>query len=168
MNILNKTTKFFGLSDERWMQHSNPWSVWTRFVILPLLALVVWSHAWIGWYSLVPVALLLIWTWINPRLFKKPRTTKHWASKAVFGERVWLRKSELPIPQHHIPAITVLNIITGSGLPFSAWGLYQLYIWSVLLGLTLVILGKMWFLDRMVWVYEDMKKHPEEYSSWEY
>ncbi len=76
MNILKNTTKFFGLSDERWMQHSNPWSVWTRLVILPLLALAVWSHVWIGWYSLVPVALLLFWTWINPRFFNKPKTTK--------------------------------------------------------------------------------------------
>jgi hypothetical protein len=168
MKILNITTKFFGLNDETWLQHSNPWSVWMRLVILPLLAAAVWSHVWIGWYSLAPVAVLLFWIWINPRVFKKPKTTKHWASKAVFGERVWLRKNELPIPHHHIPVINVLNVITGSGVPFLAWGLYQLSIWSVLLGLTLVIMGKMWFLDRMVWVYEDMKNHSEEYSTWEY
>ncbi|MDA0733535.1 MAG: hypothetical protein O2860_02985 [Chloroflexi bacterium] len=168
MNILNKATSLFGLSDQTWLQHSNPWSVWTRFVILPLLALAVWSHVWIGWYSLAPVAFLLFWTWINPRFFRKPKTTKYWASKAVLGERVWLRKNELPIPRHHIPVITVLNIVTASGLPFLAWGLYQLNIWPVLLGLTLVILGKMWFLDRMVWVYEDMKQNSAEYSSWEY
>lgn len=111
---------------------------------------------------------LLFWSWINPRFFGRPITTKHWASKAVFGERVWLRKDELPIADHHLRAITVLNSITGSGLPFIAWGLYELHIWSALLGLTLVILGKMWFLDRMVWVYEDMKHKSEEYFSWEY
>jgi hypothetical protein len=43
-----------------------------------------------------------------------------------------------------------------------------LQVWPVLLGLTLVILGKMWFLDRMVWIYEDMKNKPEEYLSWKY
>ncbi len=168
MKILNAITQFFGLNDETWMQHSNKWSVWTRFFILPLLAVAIWSHIWIGWYNLVFVGILLFWTWINPRFFGKPKTTKHWASKAVFGERVWLRKNELPIQKHHIRAIAVLNIITGTGLPFVVWGLYELHTWSVLLGLTLVILGKMWFLDRMVWVYEDMKNKSEEYSSWEY
>ncbi|MBL1433966.1 hypothetical protein COB87_000090 [Candidatus Wolfebacteria bacterium] len=168
MKILKKVTNFFGLNDETWMKHSNKWSVWSRFFILPLLAVAIWSHVWIGLNSLILVVILLFWTWINSRFFGKPKTTKHWASKAVFGERVWLRKDELPIPQHHLRAITILNIITGSGLPFLAWGLYELHIWSVLLGLILVIFGKLWFLDRMVWVYEDMKNKSEEYLSWEY
>ena len=168
MKLLIKITELFGLNDETWLQHSNPWSVWTRMVILPLLAVAIWSHIWIGWYSVGLVSILIFWTWINPRFFGKPITTKHWASKAVFGERVWLRNNELPIPAHHLRAITILNIITGSGLPFLAWGLYELHIWSVLLGLTLVISGKLWFLDRMVWVYEDMKHKSEEYLSWEW
>jgi len=168
MEFLNRITKIFGLNDETWIQHSNPWSVWTRFFILPLLALSIWSHVWIGWYSLAAVFALIFWTWINPRFFGKPKTTKHWASKAVLGERVWLEKNKAPIAEHHLRAIMILNIITGIGLPFLAWGLYELHIWSVLLGLTLVIFGKLWFLDRMVWVYEDMKHKSEEYLSWEY
>jgi len=168
MDILNKVTKVFGLNDETWMQHSNPWSVWTRMVILPFIALAVWSHVWIGWYSALVVGLLIFWTWINPRFFNKPKSTKYWSSKAVFGERVWLNKKEHPIPKHHLRAILILNVITGSGLPFLIAGLYYLNIWSVILGLVLVVLGKMWFLDRMVWVYEDMKGKSEEYSSWEY
>jgi len=168
MNILDKVSKFFGLNNKTWMQHSNPLSVYTRMFVLPLLALAVWSRVWIGWYSLLLIGLLFFWTWINPRFFGKPKTTKHWASKAVFGERVWLRKKELPIPQHHLNAILVLNIITGSGLPFFIWGLYYLQIWPVIFGLILVILGKMWFLDRMVWLYGEMKKSSKEYTSWEY
>lgn len=168
MKIFNKVAKFFGLNDETWIQHANPWSVWSRMCILPLLAVAVWSHVWIGWYSLYFIGAIIFWTWINPRFFGKPKTTKHWASKAVFGERVWLRKDELSIPTQHLRVIFILNIITGSGLPFLVWGLYELTIWSVILGITLVILGKMWFLDRMVWLYEDMKHKSEEYLSWEY
>jgi len=168
MDILKKTTEFFGLNNETWLQHSNPWSVWTRLFILPLLALAVWSHIWIGIYNLIPIGLLVLWTWINPRFFGKPKSTKHWSSKAVFGERVWLRKKEHNIPKHHIHAARILNIITGAGLPFLVYGLYKLNLWSVILGLVLVILGKMWFLDRMVWLYEDMKGVSKEYLSWEY
>ena len=69
---------------------------------------------------------------------------------------------------NHLRAILVLNTFTTCGLPFFIWGIYELHLWSTLLGLTLVILGKMWFLDRMVWVYEDMKDKSKEYLSWEY
>jgi len=168
MSVLNKVTKLFGLNDTTWMQHSNPWSVWTRLFILPFFALSIWSRIWIGKYSILLVVVLIFWTWINPRFFGKPSTTKHWSSKAVFGERVWLKKKEIAIPQHHIKVAFILNLITGSGLPFLIWGLYALHIWSVLIGLFIVILGKMWFLDRMVWIYEDMKDSSDEYISWEY
>jgi hypothetical protein len=39
-------TKLFGLEGERWMRHANSVSVWTRFAVLPLLALAVWSREW--------------------------------------------------------------------------------------------------------------------------
>jgi hypothetical protein len=168
MKILDKLVNLFGLNDETWLQHSNPWSVWTRLVILPLLTLAIWSREWIGIYCLIPIALMMFWTWINPRFFGKPKTTKHWSSKAVFGERVWLNKKEHPLPKHHTKAILILNIITGAGLPVLGWGLYALNVWACLLGLAVIIFGKMWFLDRMVWIYEDMKVHSKKYSSWEY
>jgi hypothetical protein len=168
MTSFHNLTKLFGLNDETWMRHANKWSVWTRFFILPLFAVAIWSRIYIGWYSLIFVLVLVLWTWINPRFFRKPKTTKHWASKAVFGERVWLKNQALPIPSHHKRAVLVLNIITGTGLPFLVWGLYAFHFWSVLLGLVIVIFGKMWFLDRMVWIYEDMKSMSEEYLSWEY
>lgn len=168
MSVLKKVPKLFGLNNETWMQHANKWSVWTRFFILPLIAVVIWHRDSLEIYTWFYIGLILFWTWINPRFFKKPKTTKHWASKAVFGERVWLKTKELPIPKHHHRAITVLNIITGAGLPAVGWGLYQLDFWMTLFGLTLVILGKMWFLDRMVWLYEEMKTKSDEYASWDY
>jgi hypothetical protein len=37
------------------------------------------------------------------------------------------------------------------------WGVFSLDISQVLLGSVMIYLGKLWFLDRMVWLYEDMK-----------
>ena len=54
------------------------------------------------------------------------------------------------------------------GLPFLIWGLWQLNIWATGIGTVLVYAGKVWFLDRMVWLYEDMKDSTSEYSSWLY
>lgn len=168
MNFLSKIAALFHMDEATWARHANPWSVWTRFAILPVLALAIWSRVWLGWYSLIPIAVALIWTWLNPRAFPVPRTTDHWGSKAVLGERVWLRRKELPVPQHHLRAILILNLITTSGAPFFIWGLYSLQMWPTVLGMLLIYLGKMWFLDRMVWLFEDMKDADPEYRGWLY
>ena len=77
--------KLFGLEGDKWMRHSNPVSVWTRFAVLPLLALAIWSREWIGWWSLAAVTLVLVFMVVNPLLFPRPRSTRNWASKGVFG-----------------------------------------------------------------------------------
>ena len=168
MNLDKSIAVLSKMDDITWGRHANPWSVWTRFIILPVLALVIWSRVWLGWYSLIPIGLVLFWTWLNPRVFSKPKTTKRWSSKAVLGERVWLKRKELSVPQHHLKAILVLNVLTASGVPFLIWGLYTFLIWPTILGVLLVYAGKMWFLDRMVWLYEDMKNASPEYKSWLY
>jgi len=156
------------MSDATWKRHANPWSVWTRFATLPFLALAIWSRTWIGMWSLLPIALLCFWLWLNPRAFPAPKTTKTWASKATFGERVLLNKKQIPIPKHHLIASGILSGIAGLGAFIAIYGLVILSIWLTILGVALVYLGKMWFLDRMVWLYEDMKDSSEQYKSWEY
>jgi len=168
MNIEQKITSLFKMDDKTWSHHANPWSVWTRFIVFPFLALAIWSRVWLGWYSLIPIGVVIFWTWLNPRVFKIPRTTKYWTSRAVLGERVWLRRNQLPVPQHHRKAIVVLNTVTASGIPFFIWGLYSLQLWPTVLGVLLVYLGKMWFLDRMVWIYQDMENSSTEYKGWLY
>ena len=156
------------MDEKTWAQHANPWSVWTRFMILPVLAVAIWSRLWLGWYALIPIGAVLLWTWVNPRAFGIPKSTNCWGSRAVLGERVWLRRKEVPIPHHHLRPILVLNTLTAAGVPFYVWGLFALQIWPAILGTVLIYLGKMWFLDRMVWLYEDMKDTTPEYKSWLY
>ncbi|MBX9255391.1 hypothetical protein H1Q63_15855 [Desmonostoc muscorum CCALA 125] len=48
----------------------------------------VWSRVWLGWWSLIPVTIAVLWMWLNPRIFPKPQSTYHWISKGVLGERV--------------------------------------------------------------------------------
>ncbi len=168
MTLEKRIANLFRMSDEVWQRHTNPRSVWSRTTALPLLVVAVWSRAWWGWWSLVPVAIALFWIWVNPRLFPKPASTNNWASKAVLGERVWSDRDRVPVPQHHRRVPHILNLISGLGLPFLIWGLVAFHFWSVLLGVCLVNLGKFWFLDRMVWLYEDMKDATPEYGSWLY
>ena len=154
------------MNDATWKRHANPWSVWTRFLILPMLVLAIWSRVWIGWWCLVPIALLLVWTVVNPRAFPKPASTHNWASKATFGERVWLNRKAVPIPEHHTQFPHALSAATALGVIPLTYGLITYEPLVTFLALVLIILGKLWFLDRMVWLYQDMKDNNTEYASW--
>jgi hypothetical protein len=56
----------------------------------------------------------------------------------------------------------VLNIASLGGVPFLAWGLAALDIWPTLLGLFLMVGSKLWYIDRMAILYEDMVfEHPD-------
>ena len=91
----SRVAKAFGLEGDKWLRHANPASVWTRFAIMPVLAVAIWSYDWIGWWSLVPTGLILVFLMINPLLFHEPSSTRNWASKAVFGERIWADRNKV-------------------------------------------------------------------------
>ncbi|MDP0501950.1 MAG: hypothetical protein Q7P63_17795 [Verrucomicrobiota bacterium JB022] len=152
-------TKAHAMDDATWRRHANPWSVWTRFAILPALSLAIWSRVWIGAWCWVPIVVLVLWVWINPRAFPPPRSTRSWASRAVLGERIWTESPRNSLAPRHRIAPYVLSVVASLGMPYVAWGLFALHEWSLMLGLVLVILGKLWFLDRMVWLYEDSQRN---------
>ncbi len=164
----SRIARLFSMSDETWEKHANPWSVWTRFTALPALVVAVWSRVWIGPWAWGMTVLAILWIWVNPRIFRKPVSTDNWASKAVIGERVWINRKQIPVPEHHRLVPNLLNGISGLGLLFLIWGLWRLNIWPTALGAVLIYSSKVWFLDRMVWLYEDMKDSTTEYSSWLY
>ncbi len=154
MKLDKALSKLFLPDDDSWLKHANPWSVWSRFATLPFIVLSIWSRVWIGWYCLIPLALLVIWVWLNPTLFSKPKSFDSWGAKAVLGERVWMKRGEVPLPAGHSTVIAVLNgLQLCSGLAL-VYGLWQLDLAWTLHGTAYVYLSKMWFLDRMVWLYE--------------
>jgi hypothetical protein len=90
----------------------------------------------------------------------------NWASKVTFGERVWLNRKHISIPAHHVTWANALSWVSGIGFFAAAYGAVQHSIIFVLVGGTISWFGKMWFCDRMVWLYEDMKGIHEPYNSW--
>jgi len=165
MTAGERIAALFHMDDATWQRHANPWSVWSRTTVLPLLILAAWSRVWIGWWALAPGALALLWTWLNPRLFGRPASMDSWASKSVLGERVWINRDAVPVPPRHRRAPHVLNVVSGVGTLFVIGGVVQLAVWPTLFGAALVYAGKLWFLDRMVWLYEDMKEATPEYRA---
>jgi hypothetical protein len=170
VNKESKVAKVFGLGGEKWMRHANPISVWTRFAVLPMLAASVWSRDWIGWWSLVPVALSLVFMMVNPVLFPEPRSTMNWASRSVLGERIWTDRNKAGIPDQfrrsRVPNVTYGFQIFG--LAVLAYGLVALRLLDVVTGTVIMQCAKAWYLDRMVLLFEDMKGSRPEYAMWDY
>jgi hypothetical protein len=165
----SSVARAFGLKGESWMRHANPVSVWTRFAALPLIALAIWSRDWIGWMSLVPITLSVVWMGINPVFFKKPRSTRNWASKGVLGERIWAEANHATFPaEFQTRATTVAAVLQSAGMAIFAYGLWVLDPIAAVSGLLAVQVGKAWFIDRMVLLFDAMKSGNAEYASWDY
>jgi len=165
-----RLARLFGLQGDAWLRHANPISVWTRFAVLPLLAVSIWSRAWIGWWSLIPIALSLIFMVVNPMLFPKPRSTKNWASKGVLGERIWADRTKVELPEQFRSSrvANVTYVFQLVGMVALAYGLVELDLVAVTAGLVIVQCAKAWFIDRMVLLFEDMKTRNSEYAGWDY
>ena len=147
--------KLMGMNDATWKRHTNPWSGWTRVAILPLFTLAIWSRVWFGYYCLLAIAAVLIWVWINPRIFPEPKNIDNWMSRGVLGERIWLNRNQKPISDGHRKMANLINLGTAMGLVPYVWGLWKLEVWPTALGIIVLIFGKLWFLDRMVWLFEE-------------
>lgn len=162
MDIGKISERAMAMSDADWQRHMNPWSGWSRLTVLPLLVVSIWSHVWIGWGSIVPIILVLAWTWLNPRLFGVPQSTDNWMSQGVLGERLWLARKVQPIPQHHADTAFVLNLANIIGFLVLIFGLWSLDIGLTLAGMIMSMGAKLWFLDRMVWLKADISPNPAE------
>lgn len=149
-----------GMNAAVWARHANPWSGWSRVSILPLLTLAVWSRVWIGWWAVAPVAAILAWTWLNPRLFPPPASTDNWMSRGVLGERAWLANGDDPALAHHRPVVRSLTILAAAGTILLLAGLALLDPPLTVAGLAIAMLSKLWLLDRMVWVHRESERSP--------
>jgi hypothetical protein len=166
MEFASPIAQFFRMSDEIWARHANPWSVWTRVPLLFLLLAVVWSHTSLKGWVFLPLGLLCAWIWLNPRVFSRPTDTDNWASKATFGERVFLARHARPIPARHERMAHLLSGVAAVGTIVALGGALFNDLLLTVAGGSVAWFGKMWFCDRMVWLYADMKDRHPDYASW--
>ena len=130
------------------------------------------SHAWIGWgwatvlsCSRCPLALAQ-----SAHFSAAGPAPNTWAAKVTFGERVWLNRKAIAGAgtPHHDAAQSAQWRISRHRLRHRAlWRRCRRRSGRRLLGhRDLVYAGKLWFCDRMVWLYEDMKDRDPVYRSW--
>jgi len=155
-----------GMNDEIWKRHANPWSGWTRLGTFPLWFVAIWSWTWIGWWSILPVFILAIWTWLNPRVFRPFKSDQSWMTRGVLGEHIFINRRKVPIPESYVLFGHILNILALIAVIGAIIGFVNKEFWLALGGWLLTVTLKMWFVDRMAWLYEIMKDEFPEHLEW--
>ncbi len=157
LDVYRLAASAFRMNERTWQRHASPWSVWTRVATLPVLLLALFSHVWAGWWvAAAATGAVLIWSWWNPRLFPPPRRTDTWPARATFGERLWLCRHHRPVPDHHRIVPHVLTVVAAIGAVLGLAGAIAGAVWPAVLGGILAYFGKLWFCDRMVWLFDEM------------
>jgi hypothetical protein len=157
MRSLARIATAFGMTDEAWRRHANPWSVYTRFAAIPAMIAAIWSRAWIGWWALAPVVLVIIWLWLNPHVFPAIAKPRSWAARGIYGERLWLLEPER-VPRDYRVVLRWLAIPGLAGLGLMVWGLMELLAWPTAFGATLIVLSQLWRIDRLGLLYDSAQR----------
>lgn len=141
------------MKDETWRRHANPWSVWTRFAAIPVFILAVWSRTWIGWWCLVPLAVVVAWLIVNPSAFPPVDRPTNWASRGIYGERMWFDDRSVLSTEHR--QIQKLLVAIGlAGFALLIWGLVALEVWPTIFGASLIVISQLWRIDRYARLYD--------------
>ena len=138
-----------------WSRHANPWSVYTRFAAIPAMIAAVWSREWLGWWAVVPIAVVIAWLVINPFVFSPADPSRGWASKGIYGEQLWLAERER-VPASHRRVLRSLIGVGLVGMVLLVWGLWRLHAWPTLYGATLIVLAQLWRIDRMGVLHDEL------------
>jgi len=144
------------LSDEMWRRHANQWSVYTRFMALPLAILAGWSRISIGWWAIIPIALVVVWLVLNPFMFKPIAAPSNWIEKGILGEQMWLKRD--PLDRRHRDMLRVLVFAGASGLLIMVAGIIWLEATSAILGMALVVIAQLWRIRRYARLYDEAER----------
>lgn len=106
---------------------------------------------------------------VNPLLFKAPTSTRNWASRTVLGERIWVDRDKVDLPEQFRSraASLVANAYSAVGMGILVFGLADLSVVATA-GVLITHGGKAWYLDRVSLLFAEMKGRRAEYAAWDF
>lgn len=127
----------FNVRNFLWRHHRHPWNGWFRVAVWPLAALAIWFQLW------TLLAVVILAAVLSPFFFPKPETGEAWMTRAIDGERIFLKTAST----HAKLVVLGLPLIHMAPL---LWALLaHSLIWVVYFGGAL-LLGRLVFLAWMV------------------
>ena len=119
---------------------------------------------------MIGVGLAIVWMFVNPLLFKAPKSTRNWASRTVLGERIWVDRNKVELPEQfrsRAPSL-IANSYSTIGMGLLVYGLVDLNLLATVTGILITHGGKAWYLDRISLLFAEMKGRNAEYAAWDF
>ncbi len=146
---------------------SKPRNLFIRALLLPALLTPLWYQATLGWFWATALSLAAVaWIWIIPPFSKGNTGAKSWLQKATLGERMWLNRMFVPIPNTYHQKALALLIVGLLSVAAAIWGATAHDILIMLTGAILAYLAKFASMFVMVKLFEHMKNAHPIYKSW--
>lgn len=98
----------------------------------------------------------MFWLWLNPRVFPAVTEPRSWASKGIYGEKLWLHEPAKVPPDLRV-ALRWLVLPGLVGFVLLGWGLIRLLVWPTVIGATLIVVAQLWRIDRLGRLYDRVK-----------
>ena len=166
MDIYSAAEKLMLMNARSWARHANPISVYSRIFGGSLIFLAAWSPFWFGWSGAFLILLALVWNWVNPRLFPPPTDTKSWATQGVLGERAYINRKITPVPFGFEHAANLTTALSLTFLLLTIIAFIRQDFWFAFTAWHGATAAKLWFVDRMAWLWTKMRDATPEYKAW--
>ncbi len=132
-----------------------------------LLTAALWTHLWLGMSgSLVLTAAVFIALAALSRLPFDPARRNSWARQAGFGERIWLNRLLVPIPQNINFRIVVLYLVFWTGTMVALLGGVTGALILSLTGLTVAHTAQYVCFKKLIHLYGIMRDKNPLYRFW--
>jgi hypothetical protein len=136
--------------------------------VLPLPVASTWSRVWLGWWCIVPLLLSVIWLFINPLFFAPPRSTSTGRPSPFSESGSGSIAHVLPPGRFPVPCASACAVVPGLGLVPLVYGFIAFDAVATLTGVSTVEGGKLWYLDRMARLFDEVELRRPEVARWEY
>ncbi|MCV0427617.1 MAG: hypothetical protein K5905_19325 [Roseibium sp.] len=145
----------------------GPASTYAKIVAPALITAAIWTKIWLDTaFTVMLVVGVLLLLFRLPKLLPNRRWTGNWAEKASFGERIWLNRPLIPIPQEINHRLSVLHLVFWAGVLIAILGAFTS---SPILSGTGLLVGyatQAVCLRKLIDLYELMKDKAPLYRFW--
>ncbi|WP_162265069.1 DUF6653 family protein [Polycladidibacter stylochi] len=150
-----------------WNRPVKPLATVVRTLLFPVVFVLIWMHQKWGWEATsASVALYLYFLWFISRLCPCATGAPSAMARAAIGQRMWLNRYAVTIPQKDHQLALLTSIVMGSGIIGATIGALDNVLWLSLLSTTCIYAARIVQLILFVSLFQKMKnKHPI-YRSW--
>ena len=145
----------------------GPISTYAKMAAPALITAAIWSKVWLDTaFVVLLVAGIVLFLLRLPKFVPFKGRTESWAEKASFGERIWLNRLLIPIPQDINQRLTILHLVFWSGTLIAILGAVTSSPILSVTGLIVAYATQVVCLRKLIDLYILMKDKAPLYRFW--